>query len=137
LTTESEAKAARYNHTEKEADGFGRLISVRRLRPSEQAKINGFTPELSGFDEVPLANGETMRVTHRMGHILAAAVCQIDEVRVAFPRNRGELDSIYDRLDVEGLAAAGKALARLAADDRPVAEALDEAKNSQGTPSSA
>ena len=51
-----------------------------------------------------------------------------------FPKNRGELDAMYDRLDTEGLFAAGKALNRLYDAVQPLLPTLDEAKNSTGTP---
>jgi hypothetical protein len=52
----------------------------------------------------------------------------INEDPIPFPRNRAELDSIYDRLDQEGVAAAGAAVARLADVDLPNGAAA-EAKN--------
>ena len=39
MSTESEVKLARYKTVEKEADAFGRLIGVRRLKPSEQTRL--------------------------------------------------------------------------------------------------
>ncbi len=48
MQTESEIKIARYQTVEKEADGFGRLIGVRRLKPSEQTKLAGMTADLTG-----------------------------------------------------------------------------------------
>jgi len=76
-------------------------------------------------------------MSHRVGLILAAAVCMIDEIRIPFARNRGELDAIYDRLDEEGLNAAARAFKRLnppppEQDEDPLAEPkdpLDDAKN--------
>ena len=127
MTTESEAKLARYGAVEKEADSFGRVIGVRRLKPSEQTKISGMTADLSGSDEVITPDGAKVMLPHRMPLMIAAAVCQIDDARIPFPKSRGELDAIYDRLDAEGIAAAGSALVRLSIDepDKP----LDEAKN--------
>jgi len=52
----------------------------------------------------------------------------IDEARIPFPRTRGELDAVYDRLDVEGLSAAGKAMVRLNQAEA-TAEPIEEAKN--------
>jgi len=128
MTTESEAKLARYSTIEKEADDFGRVIGVRRLKPSEQTKVAGMTADLTGYEDAQNPQGEMVRVSHRLPLMIAAAVCMIDDIHIAFARNRGELDAIYDRLDVEGLAAAGRAMVRLnpleaAGDPR------DEAKN--------
>jgi hypothetical protein len=100
MPTESEIKIARYQKVEKEPDGLGRVIGVRRLKPSEQTRVAGYCADLTGYDEDP----------------------------VPFPRNRAELDSIYDRLDQEGVAAAGAAVARLADVDLPNGAAA-EAKN--------
>lgn len=136
MPTESEAKLARYSETVKEADEFGRLIGVRRLKPSEQTKIAGMTAELFGYDEMLDSTGDKHQVSHRMPLMLAAAVCMIDDALIPFPRNRGELDAIYDRLDEEGLKAAGKAWVRL----NPTAVLVDqkeESKNLSGMPSSA
>ena len=135
--TESEAKIARYNKIEREADDWGRVIGVRRLKPSEQSKISGMTADLVGFEEVRNeTTGENLRLPHSMRHFLAAAVCELDQAPIPFSRNRAELDAILDRLDNEGLAAATKALVRLS-DVQPVTSPKDEAKNLLGTPSSA
>jgi hypothetical protein len=129
MPTESEIKLARYNKVEREADKFGRLIGVRRLKPSEQTKAAGLTADLSGSDEVLSETGEKILVPHRLPLMIAATVCEIDGDPIPFPRSRGELDAIYDRLDVEGLAAAGTAATRLnQAEDAP-ADALAAAKN--------
>jgi hypothetical protein len=128
MLTESEVKFARYSTVEKEADKFGRVIGVRRLKPSEQTKLSGLTADVSGSDEAINENGEKVTIPHRMPLLIAAAVCMIDDVRIPFPRTRGELDAIYDRLDAEGVAAAGAALVRLSQADS-VEDALVEAKN--------
>jgi hypothetical protein len=52
MSTESEIILARYKAVEKEADAFGRVIGVRRLKPSEQTAVAGFCSDLSGYDEV-------------------------------------------------------------------------------------
>ena len=133
MQTESEIKLARYNTVEKEADKFGRLIGVRRLKPSEQTKLSGMTADLTGYDEVMNNSGEMVRIPHSMPLRIAAAVCLIVgqdgiEARIPFPRNRAELDAIYDRLDAEGMAAAGAALVKLSTDEIAT-DPLDEAKN--------
>ena len=128
MLTESEVKFARYSTVEKEVDKFGRVIGVRRLKPSEQTKLSGLTADVSGSDEAINENGEKVTIPHRMPLLIAAAVCMIDDVRIPFPRTRGELDAIYDRLDAEGVAAAGAALVRLSQADS-VEDALVEAKN--------
>lgn len=130
MPTESEAKLARYSETAKEADEFGRVIGVRRLKPSEQVKIAGMTPEISGSDERLDDNGTKLYISHRMPLMLAAAVCQIDDALIPFPRNGGELYAIFDRLDEEGLRAAGKAWVRLnGGPDVIIVNQKDEAKN--------
>lgn len=128
MTTQSETILSRYRHVEKEADSLGRVIGVRRLKPSEQAKAVGFTEDLNGSDEVFAPNGQKMLVPHRLPLLLAAAVCQIDDAMIPFPRSRGELDAIYDRLDEEGIAAASRAVAKLQGEAAPV-DAKEEAKN--------
>ena len=128
MMTESEIKIARYKTVEKEADDFGRVIGVRRLKPSEQTKVAGMTADLTGSDELMNEDGTKFMVPHRMPLLIASAVCLIDENPIPFARNRGELDAIYDRLDVEGLAAAGRAMMRLNVTEA-MAEPVDEAKN--------
>lgn len=117
MTTESEVKLARYNTIEKEADAFGRIIGVRRLKPSEQVRIAEFTSDLTGSDEVEGPDGEKFTLSHRMPLIMAASVCMIDDARIPFPKNRAELDAIFDRLDSEGMIAASAAMTRLTKDD--------------------
>jgi hypothetical protein len=138
MTTESEAILARYRATEKEADTLGRLIKVRRLRPSEQTKLKGMAPELGGYDEVAELDingqptGKVLMLPHRLELQLAASVCEIDSAMIAFPRNRGELDAIYDKLADEGLAAASAAYIRLVGrreEDGDDSDARQVAKN--------
>lgn len=135
MSTESEVKLARYSEIAKEADDFGRVVGVRRLKPSEQTKLSGMTAELTGYNDVPNKEGNKVQIPHRMPLLIAAAVCMIDDAHIPFPRNRGELDAIYDRLDVEGLTAASKAFLKLDPPDStdptdPPIDQLDEAKNS-------
>lgn len=142
----------RYKERAKEADVFGRIITVRRLRPSEQSMLAGMTDDLEGSTEIDETAEETdpetgktvirktgrkTQLQHRTPLMIAAAVCELDGHHLPFPKNRGELNSIYDALDVEGITAAGKALAKLGqGDDAPPADTVDAAKNSMGTPSS-
>jgi hypothetical protein len=109
--SETDVRLARYRQIERETDVFGRRIGVRRLRPSEQGRLQGMTADLSGTEDVE--NPEThelMRVSHKTPYFIAAAVCEVDGRPVPFPRNRGELDAIYDSLDIEGITAAAKAM---------------------------
>jgi hypothetical protein len=128
MHTESEIKLARYNTVEKEADQFGRVIGVRRLKPSEQTKLAGMTADISGHDEATGPEGAMVNVSHRLPLMITASVCLIDDARIPFPRNAGELYAMYDRLDAEGLAAASKAMVRLNA-TLIATDPIDEAKN--------
>ena len=118
MTTQAEI-AARYNRVEREADAAGRIIGVRKLRVSEQTRIEEMTPNLDGLKTVWLPSseafpdGKEVQIDRRTFMIAAASVCEIDNVPIPFPRTRGELDSIADRLDEEGIAAALGAYARL------------------------
>lgn len=132
MITESELKEARYKRVEKEADAIGRLITVRKLRPSEEMRLNGFTIDLAGTEEIVSKTGEKNSISHRMPMFVAACVCEIDGVHIPFPNSRGELDAIYDRLDREGIDAAVKAYVRLVRSE-PVVD-LEQTKNSSGTP---
>jgi hypothetical protein len=140
-------RTQRYREIEREADVFGRIIGVRRLKLSEQTRITGLCPELSGHDilDVPIydANGEdtgnTRRsyVSHRGPLMLAASVCELNRHPLPFPRTRVELDTTYDLLDGEGLEAAGNALKRLIDRTEFAPEQTKEmAKNLSGTSSS-
>lgn len=114
IGTESEIRIQRYRQVERKADAMGRVIGVRRLKPSEQGRLQGYTADLGGQEEVENPDtGEMIKVSHKTPYFIAATVCEIDGVHIMFPRNRGELDSIYDRLDVEGVTAAAQALAIL------------------------
>lgn len=113
MSTESEVKLARYSEIAKVPDELGRVIGVRRLKPSEQTKVAGYSGELTGYDELTNTAGNKVQIPHRMPLLLAAAVCMIDDAHIPFPRNRGELDAIYDRLDKEGIRAAGEAMIKL------------------------
>jgi hypothetical protein len=127
----------RYRQVEREADALGRVIGVRRLNPADQAKITGLTADLNGYDLIPREDGEPpIRLAHRMPLIMAAAVCEIDGNPIAFPKTRGELDAILNRLDTEGLEAVGKAAARLGEAEMALSAKREAAKNLSGIPAS-
>lgn len=135
MTTPSEELINRYSRVEREADALGRLISVRRLRVSQQTKVAEMTPNLDGETEIVMTGEDgvekTVRISRRGIMIVAASVSEIDGVPIPFARNRGELDSIADRLDEEGLAAAMKALTRFqpkVAEGEEAGTAIDDAK---------
>jgi hypothetical protein len=134
--TPSEEFIQRYSRVEREADALGRLIGVRRLKPSQSTKVIEFTPNLEGevemrvFDE-KIGEEKTIQIQRRFQMTIAAAVCEMDNIPIPFARNRGELDAIYDRLDNEGIEAAMIAYSRLfpaKADDEEAVETVDEAK---------
>jgi len=141
--TASDEILQRYRHIEREADSRGRIIGIRRLRPSEQSKIVGMTPDLGGYDIVPRfgdgdeATSTPMRLAHRMPLMMAASVCEIDGNPMPFPRNRAELDSIYDQLDAEGIEAIVAAATRIGETHIAEAARREAAKNLSGTPTSA
>lgn len=122
--TPSEEIVSRYNRVEFERDAFGRTIGVARLKVSQQTKVAEFTPGLEGEFEVELPEskdaetGETIparmvKLARRTQMLVAASVRKIDEIDYPFPRTRGELDAIADRLDEEGIVAAMIAYGRV------------------------
>lgn len=142
-----ELRVSRYKEIEREVDAFGRIIGVRRLKPSEQTKLDGLSPELSGsnvievdvYDDEGKPTGEKKKhyISHRAPLVLAASVCEIDRVPMPFPRTRAELDATFDMLDNEGIAAASMALAKLInRTEFTLEQSRDMAKNSPATPSS-
>jgi len=138
--TPSEELINRYARVEREADAFGRLIGVRKLKVSQQTKVSEYTPGLEGETEVVMSDDDggqkTVRISRRAQMLIAAAVCEIDSVSIPFARNRGELDAIADKLDEEGIVAAMIAYARFQPKASGGEEALDaiaEAKKSHKT----
>lgn len=136
IGSETEVRISRYRQIERESDAMGRLIGVRRLKPSEQGRMHGMLSDLDkSMVRLPdPITGEVIELEVKIQYYLAAAVCEIDRIPISFPRNRGELDAILDRLDMEGIAAAGKAVLRLnpkVADDGGEGESdpLVDAKN--------
>jgi hypothetical protein len=135
VTTPSEEFINRYSRVEREADAIGRLVSVRKLKVSQQTRVSEMTPGLDGETEIVMTNDDgtekKVRIARRGLMLVAASVCEIDGVPIPFSRNRGELDSIADRLDEEGLAAAMKALNRFqpkVAEGEEAGDAIDDAK---------
>lgn len=138
ISSELELRKARYNHIEREADSWGRLIGVRRIKLSEQTRLQAMTPDLGGMDEIqnPDFPGSTTLIQQRSQYYIVAMVCEINNAYIPFPRNRGELDAILDRLDIEGMKAAGEAVTRIMRADEADGNPLDKAKNSSATPGS-
>ena len=133
-TEEILARKARYDRVERAADTDGRLIGVRRLKPSQQLRVQEMAPGLEGVttvvDEKTARSYDVPKITPL---VLAASVVEIDGVPVPFPRSRGELDAILDSLDESGLIAATEALSRFSPADTSNA-GVDAAKNSAETP---
>ena len=111
--TPSEEKIARYTKIERASDEFGRVIGVHHLRLSQILKVEEMTPALDGASASTDEDGEKIEIPKRTIPFLAAMVCEIDGTPIPFPRNRGELDAILDRLDNEGVRAANAALQKL------------------------
>lgn len=127
------ARKAKYDRVEREADAYGRLFGVKRLKPSQQLRIQEMAPGLAGETTVAGEDGKDVSVPKILPLLLAAAVVEIDGSPLTFPRNRAELDSVLDMLEDTGMAAVAKALSRFGADDVSDAGAQD-AKNSAMTP---
>lgn len=125
---------ARYSTIEREADAFGRIIGVRRLRPSEVGAVTALTSGMDGFLIVTGDDGAESKVPERSRYLLSAAVREVNGVAQPFPKTRQQLDGLVDMLDEEGFAAAVVAYSRLpspelaSAPGEPKTE-IDAAKN--------
>jgi hypothetical protein len=106
------ARAAKYNRIEFHPDELGRLIGVKQLKLSEQLKIQEMAPGLEGSTLTEGEDGKMIELPKTLPLIMAASVRKIDDQDIPFPRDRRSLDAILDRLDSEGLAAAGAALGK-------------------------
>lgn len=134
--TPSEEFIQRYSRVEREPDALGRLIGVRRLKPSQQTKVTEMTPGLDGEVDMRVLDektGEekTIKVSRRFNMVMAASVCEIDGIPYPFAKTRGELDAIYDRLDNEGIEAAMVAYAKMypaKEDAEEAGDTIEEAK---------
>lgn len=122
MSTASEEILARYKKRESETDAFGRLITVRKLRPGEQVALM----RMGDTEVTPAIN--TMTV--------GASVCKIDDLDYTFPKNIGELNAVLNVLDEEGLFAATNAFIRIQGlnkDEDAEGTSEQTAKNSQAT----
>ncbi len=124
MATFSETVKARYDAVEREADTFGRMISVKRLRPAEMQTVRR------------IVESDSMSI---MGDaMVAACVREIDGTVYPAPKSQIDLDIVFNVLDNEGMQAAGTAWVRLMGLDKTAdasgAEAEDPAKNSAATP---
>jgi hypothetical protein len=120
---EIKARADRYNRVEREADVWGRIIGVRRLKGSEEMRIIGMTPDVDGTEPAIVVDDKTgmektIQIAKRAPFFIAAMVCEVDGIPFTFPKTRGELDSVFDRLDREGRDAAVKAIVRMETEDK-------------------
>lgn len=128
MATYSETQKARYDAVEREADSFGRMISVKRLRPAEIQTVRRIVSNSTeGFGPV------------MSDSMIAASVREIDGVVYPAPKSQVDLDIAFNSLDNEGMQAAGTAWVRLMGFDKKAdesgAEAEDPAKNLATTPS--
>lgn len=104
--TPKEEKLEQYRRIARKDDAFGRVIGVRMLKVSQQVKISEMTPALEGETEMSGDDGKVIRIPRRSIPVVVASVCEIDGQMIPFPRTRGELDSMMDLLDEEGILAA-------------------------------
>jgi hypothetical protein len=95
MLTKSELQE-RYRRIERQVDEIGRTIGVRRLKLSEQLRIEEMAPNSPGGVA-----------------LIAASVCELDGAPLPMARDRQELDHQLDLLDVEGMQAASKAWAAI------------------------
>ena len=126
------ARQERYNRIERATDSTGRMIGVRRLKPSQQLRVQEMAPGLDGAVSVTVESADGNRVIEIPRNsplVIAASVCEIDSSPIPFAKSRAELDAILDRLDTEGLAAAGEALAKFAEENVTIDEVKEAAKN--------
>ena len=134
-SAEIAAKRAEFDKVEHVVDTFGRDIGVKRLRPSQQLKIEELAGALTGTTTIMDDNsGKTFEVPRRMPLILASSVASVDGNPVPFPKSRVEIDSVLDMLMDEGLTAVMEGLGKLNAPAAPAANgetatAADEVKN--------
>ena len=135
---EIQARQAKYNRIERVTDSLGRTIGVRRLKPSQQIRIQELAPGLEGTTTVvDEKTGKTFDIPKSSPLIFAASVAEVDGSPFTFPKTRGELDAVLDMLDDEGLAAVVEALGKLSADeDTEGTGGSEAAKNSRSTPRS-
>ena len=135
------ARAAKYNRVERVADSLGRVIGVRRLKPSQQLKVEEYAAGLTGSVTMTDEAGASVEVPRCLPLLLAAAVCEIDETPVPFPKSRGELDAILDVLDDEGMTAVAQALSKIntesAEPETAEKDSIERAKNSRRAPNTA
>jgi hypothetical protein len=137
VTTKSDeiqARKDRYLKIERVVDKLGRTLGLRRLKPTQKTKIKGMAPDLAGFDKITdEKTGNTVEIPRWGELLIVASVCEIDGTPIPFPKNRAELDAIHDRLDDEGLEAAGKVFLELYAKRTDEVDEsldpLDQAKN--------
>ncbi len=133
MRTASEEILARYKKVEREADSFGRIIGVHRLKPSQMAKVEGMTQDMDGSAISKDADGNDIEVGKRTPFLIVASVCEIDNMPISFPKNRAELDGMFDNLDNEGMMAAVTAFARLFQDMDASANTVNSAKKKPRT----
>lgn len=126
--TPKEEVLARYRQVEHATDATGRLIGVRRLKVSQQIKVQELTPFLEGMSDITDAEGKVLSIARRSIPLIAASVCEIDGNHYPFPRTRAELDFIMDVLDEEGISAAVRAFGTLVT---PKTEDVVEAADSE------
>jgi hypothetical protein len=107
---------AKYEKTETVCDGYGRIITVRRLNTPQQTAVR----EMSSSSELTVIGVLTM----------GASVAKIDDIIFPFPKNRADLDLTLGVLDDKGLEALFKAYQKF--NEESEQETIDAAKNSPG-----
>lgn len=114
-----------YQKIERVADSVGRMIGVKKLKVSQQLRLNELTPMLDGSIELTKPDGSKLEMPRRTYPMLAASVVEINGNPIPFPKTRGELDSMIDELDEPGLLAVVIALAKLSPADLEEGETSD------------
>lgn len=119
---EIKARAARYNRIERIDDAWGRVIGIKRLKPSQQVRVQEMCPGLDGNTTIVADDGSSFELPKIAPMMMAAHVVEIDGDPWPFPKTRSDLDLIFDTLDGEGLTAVSKAMRKLEEADKPADE---------------
>ncbi len=105
-------------------DGYGRALTIGRLKPSDRRKVFEFVKNVSPPVYVPMLVAASVRTINASG----------ENTSLSFPKTLAEIDARLDVLGQKGLDAAEEGMAKLDPPDTKDAETeMEKVKNSPGT----
>ena len=124
IVTQTQQLLDHYRETVVVTDGYGRALTVSRLKPSDRRKVFEMTTSTSPAVYLPMLYAASVRSINATG----------ENVFLTFPKTIAEMDARLDLIGDKGQLAIEDAQSKLNPPASEPETEAEKAKNSPGTP---